>query len=199
MKSNDDAVQERADIIHETLQAYMDLFLLMQAATLSHWLAFELTFAQGKAVILLAAHKELTVSELARLLGVGRPTASILVQQLVERGLVTRTEHERDRRRSRRIDHRGGLRSPQSPNGGNALTRSVLASLPPPQPSSDLTLLTRGGPKHWPELIKTRAAVGADKGPFAVDVLAHPVTNPWFCQMRLSGFDFFADGDRDGA
>jgi DNA-binding MarR family transcriptional regulator len=32
------------------------------------------------------------------LLGIGNPTASILVQQLVERELVTRTEHTTDRR-----------------------------------------------------------------------------------------------------
>ena len=100
METGEHTVQLRSDLIHETLQAYMDLFLMMQAVTLTHWLAFELTFAQGKAVILLAAHKELSVGELAKLLGVGKPTASILVQQLVERGLVTRTEHARDRRRT---------------------------------------------------------------------------------------------------
>ncbi len=100
MQTGEEAVQKRDELIHESLQAYMDLFLMMQAVTLSHWLAFELTFAQGKAAILLAAYKELSVGELARLLGVGKPTASILVQQLVERGLVTRTEHARDRRRT---------------------------------------------------------------------------------------------------
>jgi DNA-binding MarR family transcriptional regulator len=60
----------------------------------------ELTFAQARAVIILAARKELTVSQLAKLLGVGNPTASILVQQLVERGLVTRTEDASDRRQT---------------------------------------------------------------------------------------------------
>ena len=100
--------QERARLIHDALNAYMDLFILMQAVTLSHWLSFELTFAQGKAAILLAAHKELTISQLAKLLGVGKSAASILVQQLVERGLVTRTEQESDRRRSVvRLSERG--------------------------------------------------------------------------------------------
>jgi DNA-binding MarR family transcriptional regulator len=47
---------------------------------------------------MLAARKELTVSQLAKALDVGNPTASLLVQQLVERGLVTRTEHTADRR-----------------------------------------------------------------------------------------------------
>ena len=47
---------------------------------------------------MLAARKELTVSQLAKLLDVGKPTASVLVQQLVERELVTRMEDETDRR-----------------------------------------------------------------------------------------------------
>jgi DNA-binding MarR family transcriptional regulator len=51
-------------------------------------------------LIILAVRKELTVSQLARLLGVGNPTASILIQQLVERGLVTRTEDISDRRQT---------------------------------------------------------------------------------------------------
>ena len=78
----------------------MELFVTMQFNAVSHWLMLELTFAQARALIILAARKELTVSQLARLLGVGNPTASILVQQLVERGLVTRTEDASDRRQT---------------------------------------------------------------------------------------------------
>lgn len=70
----------------------------MQFNAVSHWLMLELTFAQTRALFMLAARKELTVSQLARALGVGNPTASILVQQLVERDLVTRTEATTDRR-----------------------------------------------------------------------------------------------------
>ena len=73
---------------------------------------------------------------------------------------------------------------------------SLVTSLPPQPGLGDLDLLTRGGPRCWPEVLKTRAVIGADSGPLAIDVLNHPVTNPWFCQMRLSGLDFFADGDR---
>jgi DNA-binding MarR family transcriptional regulator len=76
----------------------MELFMTMQFNAVSHWLMLELTFAQARALFMLAARKELTVSQLAKLLDVGNPTASILVQQLVERDLVTRTEHATDRR-----------------------------------------------------------------------------------------------------
>ncbi len=55
---------------------------------------------------------------------------------------------------------------------------------------------TRGGPPRWPETLTTPAELGDDDGPFAVDVLRLPTNNPWFCRMRLSGIDFFPDGDR---
>ena len=92
--------QSRSELVNTVVQAYMELFVIMQFNTVSHWLMLELTFAQARAVIILAARKELTVSQLAKLLGVGNPTASILVQQLVERGLVTRTESTSDRRQT---------------------------------------------------------------------------------------------------
>ena len=90
--------ESRSELVKTIVQAYMDLFITMQFNAVSHWLMLELTFAQARALFMLAARKELTVSQLAKLLGVGNPTASILVQQLVERDLVTRTEHTTDRR-----------------------------------------------------------------------------------------------------
>lgn len=98
MKDAKSAEQSRSEIVSTIVRAYMDLFITMQFNAASHWLMLELTFAQARALFMLAARKELTVSQLAKLLGVGNPTASILVQQLVERELVTRTEHAADRR-----------------------------------------------------------------------------------------------------
>lgn len=90
--------QFRPELVSTIIRAYMDLFMTMQFNAVSHWLMLELTFAQARALFMLAARKELTVSQLAKSLDVGNPTASILVQQLVERGLVTRTEDTADRR-----------------------------------------------------------------------------------------------------
>jgi DNA-binding MarR family transcriptional regulator len=98
MKQTKSTEQSRSELVSTIVQAYMDLFITMQFNAVSHWLMLELTFAQARALFMLAARKELTVSQLARLLGVGNPTASILIQQLVERDLVTRTEHTTDRR-----------------------------------------------------------------------------------------------------
>jgi DNA-binding MarR family transcriptional regulator len=98
MKQAKSTEQNRPELVNTIVRAYMDLFITMQFNAVSHWLMLELTFAQARALFMLSARKELTVSQLARLLGVGNPTASILVQQLVERDLVTRTEHTTDRR-----------------------------------------------------------------------------------------------------
>ena len=64
------------------------------------------------------------------------------------------------------------------------------------QPPLDLTSLTHGGPQRWPGELKTEIVVGPDNGPFAADVFTIPVNNPWFAQLRLTGFDFYPDGDR---
>ncbi len=64
------------------------------------------------------------------------------------------------------------------------------------QPPLDLTSLTHGGPQRWKGELKTEIVVGPDNGPFAADVFTIPVNNPWFAQLRLTGFDFYPDGDR---
>jgi hypothetical protein len=56
--------------------------------------------------------------------------------------------------------------------------------------------LTVGGPKRWPEVLKTAASIGKNDGPFAVDTFATPDRNPWNALLRLTGFDFFPDGKR---
>jgi hypothetical protein len=60
----------------------------------------------------------------------------------------------------------------------------------------DLQTLTKGGPRRWPDTVKTKGTRGSDDGPFAVDDLPRPASNPWLCQVRLSGFDFYPDGKR---
>ena len=56
--------------------------------------------------------------------------------------------------------------------------------------------LTEGGPKRWPEVLRTTVTIGKNDGPFAVDTFGIPERNPWNALLRLTGFDFFADGKR---
>lgn len=58
----------------------------------------------------------------------------------------------------------------------------------------DLSLLTRGGPSAWPEIMTTSFDQGDSSGPLAVDTLTRPVDNRWKSRLRLSGLDFMPDG-----
>ncbi len=48
----------------------------------------------------------------------------------------------------------------------------------------DLTAWTQGGAPRWNVCQNTLVQPSHDKGPFAVDILTHPETNPWACRMR---------------
>ncbi|OWK42937.1 DUF6797 domain-containing protein [Fimbriiglobus ruber] len=77
---------------------------------------------------------------------------------------------------------------------GEATALSEFAkTTPAPRP---LRPLTAGGPKRWPEILRTTVAAGKNDGPFAVDTIALPINNPWNAQLRLTGFDFYPDGKR---
>lgn len=56
--------------------------------------------------------------------------------------------------------------------------------------------IQQSSPLRWPEIVTTAQIIGADEGPFAVDVLSTPIANPWLARVRLTGHDFLADGDR---
>ena len=77
-----------------------------------------------------------------------------------------------------------------------ARAEKLFASLEPSESAIDLTALTHGGPPRWPTRITTEPLLGTDDGPFAVDVLRRPASNPWLCRVRPTGFDFLPDGNR---
>jgi len=73
--------------------------------------------------------------------------------------------------------------------------RTLAESLTVQRDVPDLSAYIQGGPARWPDRIQTTIRRGNDQGPFAVDVLTHPETNPWFCRVRLTGLDFLPDGN----
>src|SRR5262249_52035038 len=75
--------------------------------------------------------------------------------------------------------------------GGPEALEAYAADSPAPAPPGSFT---RGGPRRSPEGLRTRPRMRRDAGPFAVDVLTLPDSNPWLCQMRPTGFDFLPDG-----
>lgn len=82
--------------------------------------------------------------------------------------------------------------APEKPADGSAVAAAASASQKP----LDLAPLTRGGPRRWPDELTTNPQVGNGDGPFATDVLVRPANNPWFAQLRFSGFDFLPGGDQ---
>ncbi len=91
---------ERAMLIDEILQSQKAIFLEMQAATSPAWLDLDLTIGQIKALFTLTTRGPMTVGQVGSELGAGKPAASILVDRLVQIGLVDRTEDSVDRRRT---------------------------------------------------------------------------------------------------
>ncbi|MDA0349074.1 MAG: plastocyanin/azurin family copper-binding protein [Verrucomicrobia bacterium] len=58
---------------------------------------------------------------------------------------------------------------------------------------TDLRSLQEPGSSNW-EVIETEIGVGTESGPFVVDELTLPTTNPWNSFLRFSGVDFLSDG-----
>jgi DNA-binding MarR family transcriptional regulator len=81
----------------ETYRAYWTA--LLQAAE-PMWAQLDLTISQLKSLVLLEARGAITIGQVAEILGMGRSSASITIDQMVQLGLVARTEDQDDRRRT---------------------------------------------------------------------------------------------------
>ncbi len=71
----------------------------------------------------------------------------------------------------------------------------LAANIHVTSPTNSLAQHTHGGQGLWPNEIVTQVIPGDESGAFAVDLLAHPEQNPWLAQVRLTGLDFYNDGD----
>jgi len=72
--------------------------------------------------------------------------------------------------------------------GDAAVLARHAAALGSPAPPR--SLVGRPAPPLWPVVVETSLVPGAGTGPFAVDTLVAPDTNPWNAQLRFSGIDF---------
>ncbi len=100
MKPARSKVPTRNQRVSATIDILYDIITSRLAAAVASWIEFDLTFAQLKALVVLSRRGDLALGELAQGLGTGKSATSILVQQLVTRGLVDRAENAADRRRS---------------------------------------------------------------------------------------------------
>jgi DNA-binding MarR family transcriptional regulator len=74
----------------------------------SYWLELDLSMGQLKAIVALTTQGSQSIGKLGRMLGVGEPAASTLVDKLVARGLVAREIDLADRRRTLVVPTDGG-------------------------------------------------------------------------------------------
>ena len=91
---------ERTACIEEILQAQHEISRAIGASSRQIWMELDLSTAQLKTAITLYDSGAVPIGQIAELLGVGQPTASHLVDRLVQSGFVQRTEDSADRRRT---------------------------------------------------------------------------------------------------
>ena len=89
-----------SDLIETALDAHNAVGKAMQALHAPEWLLLDLSMAQLKVLLVLDAEQTLTIGQLARKMCLAKPTASILVDKLVQGAYIERAEDAADRRRT---------------------------------------------------------------------------------------------------
>ena len=90
----------RSRQITTVMEAYEQVSHALRGQTVSDWVELELTMAQLKTLFTLEYRGPATIGQTAARLGISLPTASHLVDKLVQGGFVERTEDPADRRRT---------------------------------------------------------------------------------------------------
>lgn len=113
----------------------------MFQASVPDWIQLDLTMGQLRTLMALAADGPMTVSEVADTLAISKPTASILIDRLVQAGDAGRTEDPDDRRRTLvALTAAGFALVARLRQGKSERYERLLAAMHP----DDLAALTRG-------------------------------------------------------
>ncbi|MGH2371464.1 MAG: MarR family winged helix-turn-helix transcriptional regulator, partial [Chloroflexota bacterium] len=88
----------RAAVLALMMEMQRGMMSRLDGRAAREWLKLELTTAQLKLLMWLVGVREQPMSQLARVLGIGLPAATNLVDKLVDAGLVTREHSPVDRR-----------------------------------------------------------------------------------------------------
>src|SRR5262245_19650787 len=85
--------QERSRLVQHIVELAENLQHIVRPVLPTGWSTVDLTMSQLKVVVLLYSQGPAHMSRLATALGVSLPTATGIVDRLVERGLVMREEY----------------------------------------------------------------------------------------------------------
>jgi DNA-binding MarR family transcriptional regulator len=93
-------MQERESLTEEIVTDMAAVYATLQELKAPTWLRVDVTMAQFRALVAVNHRRGMTVGELGCQLSVGQSAASVLVDHLVRRGLLSRSEDPTDRRRA---------------------------------------------------------------------------------------------------
>ena len=85
-------------LTRDVIELFRELLHALLMSSVPAWLDLQLTVPQLRTVFIIAHAESASVTQVAKRLGIGGPTASHLISKLVEAGLVERTEDQEDRR-----------------------------------------------------------------------------------------------------
>ena len=91
---------DAVDPIETILNHQRTVYRAIQQLTAPNWLDLNISMAQLKALFVIGRGDSMTVGQVAEALEVGLPTASHLVEKLVQADLITRENDPADRRRT---------------------------------------------------------------------------------------------------
>ncbi len=90
----------RSSQVTAIVEAYELVTRSLRGQTVTDWVELDLTMAQLKTLFTLEYAGEATIGQTAERLGISLPTASHLIDRLVQGGFVDRAEDPTDRRRT---------------------------------------------------------------------------------------------------
>jgi DNA-binding MarR family transcriptional regulator len=98
MMKKEEMSEEQNQSINEVSKLLLECIFSMQRTVLQDWQALNMSMAQLKVLITLRFKGPTAISKLAEALGISHPTASQLVDRLVQVKFVERVESTTDRR-----------------------------------------------------------------------------------------------------
>ena len=91
---------QQSTMIEDIIEAHQNILRAISASCPSVWMELDLSMAQLKTLMTLYTGGAAPIGQIAESLGIGQPTASHLVDRLVQTQLVLRAEDPHDRRRT---------------------------------------------------------------------------------------------------
>jgi DNA-binding MarR family transcriptional regulator len=128
------------ELAGEVVALLRDLLHALLRSSIPAWVDLQLTLPQLRTVFLIAHNQTSSVMQISQQLGIGEPTASHLIDKLVQAGLIQRSDDPQDRRRAR---------VQLSPDGENLIERllgweDLLGGWLNQVPTEDLSMLRHG-------------------------------------------------------